>query len=155
MVITFEQFIMIIGILKEPGTEKRVAMLPGEAASLKRLGVEILVENNAGVNAYASDEDYRSAGVTIASRKDILTKASVIISVDHIPESELWQCREGQILCSILNPIDNTGWLEKARQQKLTVLALDLVPRITRAQSMDILSSMATVAGYKAVLHAI
>jgi NAD(P) transhydrogenase subunit alpha len=154
MVITFEQFIMIIGIPKESGTEKRVAMLPGEAASLKKLGVEILVENNAGENAYASDKDYRSAGVTIASRKDIYTKASVIISVDHIPESELGQCREGQVLCSILNPVDNAGWLEKARQQKLTVLALDLVPRTTRAQSMDILSSMATVAGYKAVLHA-
>ena len=145
---------MIVGILKEYGTEKRVAMLPGEAASLKKLGVEVIAENNAGENAFASDEDYRSAGVAVTFRDDIFDKASMIISVDHIPESELGKCREGQTLCSVLNPVENAGWIEKARKQKLTVLALDLIPRTTRAQSMDILSSMATVAGYKAVLEA-
>src|SRR4030043_477931 len=145
---------MIVGILKEYGTERRVAMLPGEAASLKKLGVEVIAENNAGENAFASDENYRSAGVAVTFRDDIFDKASMMISVDHIPESELGKCREGQTLCSVLNPVENAGWLEKARKQKLTVLALDLIPRTTRAQSMDILSSMATVAGYKAVIEA-
>jgi NAD(P) transhydrogenase subunit alpha len=145
---------MIVGILKESGNEKRVALLPGEVAGLKKLGVDVITENNAGEKAFASDEEYRSAGAVISSRKDILAKASLVISVDHIPEADLVYCREGQVLCSVLNPSENAGWLEKARKQGLTILALDLIPRTTRAQSMDILSSMATVSGYKAVLHA-
>jgi NAD(P) transhydrogenase subunit alpha len=145
---------MIIGILKESGGEKRVAMLPHEVAGLKKLGVEVIMENSAGENAFASDEEYQSAGALIATRKDVFSKSTMIISVDHVPESDLVQCTEGQVLCSVLNPVENAGWLEATRKQKLTVLALDLVPRTTRAQSMDILSSMATVAGYKAVLHA-
>jgi len=145
---------MIIGILKESGTEKRVAMLPGEVAGLKKLGVEVVVENNAGERAYAGDEEYRSAGAVIVSRKDVFTRASILVSVDHVPETDIGYCTEGHVLCSILNPVENAGWLENARKQGLTVLALDLVPRTTRAQSMDILSSMATISGYKAVLHA-
>jgi NAD(P) transhydrogenase subunit alpha len=69
-------------------------------------------------------------------------------------EDDIGSFREGQVLCSVLNPVVNTLWLEKARNQGLTVLALDMVPRTSRAQSMDILSSMATVSGYKAVLAA-
>jgi NAD(P) transhydrogenase subunit alpha len=145
---------MIAGILKESGSEKRVAMLPGEAAGLKKLGAEVLVETGAGDNSFASDDNYRSSGMVVTSRKDIYEKAEVIISVDRIPESDLELCREGQVLCSVLNPVENSGWLEKARKKTLTVLALDLIPRTTRAQSMDILSSMATIAGYKAVIHA-
>jgi NAD(P) transhydrogenase subunit alpha len=145
---------MIAGILKESGSEKRVAMLPGEAAGLKKLGAEVLVETGAGDNSFASDDNYRSSGTVVTSRKDIYEKAEVIISVDRIPESDLELCREGQVLCSMLNPVENSGWLEKARKKTLTVLALDLIPRTTRAQSMDILSSMATIAGYKAVIHA-
>jgi NAD(P) transhydrogenase subunit alpha len=145
---------MIIGIIKESGTEKRVAMLPGEVSVLKKLGVEVLAEAGAGERAFASDDDYRAAGAGVTSRKEVSEKASVVISVDHLPETELPLCNEGKILCSVLNPVENEGWLEKARRLKLTVLALDLIPRTTRAQSMDILSSMATVAGYKAVLHA-
>jgi NAD(P) transhydrogenase subunit alpha len=145
---------MIAGILKESGSEKRVAMLPGEAAGLKGLGAEVLVETGAGDNSFASDDNYRSSGMVVTSRKDIYAKAEVIISVDRIPESDLELCREGQVLCSVLDPVENSGWLEKARKKTLTVLALDLIPRTTRAQSMDILSSMATIAGYKAVIHA-
>jgi NAD(P) transhydrogenase subunit alpha len=89
-----------------------------------------------------------------SSRKDIFTKADLLLSVNPVPEDDLNSCREGQVLCSVLNPVENSKWLEKARLQGLTVLALDLIPRTTRAQTMDILSSMATVSGYKAVLHA-
>jgi len=145
---------MIIGILKETGTEKRVAMLPGEITVLKKSGVDVIVERNAGENAFASDEEYKKAGAEISSRKDVFAKASLVISVDHIPEDDLKYCMDKQILCSIINPVENAQWLEMVRIQKLTVLALDLIPRITRAQTMDILSSMATVSGYKAVLHA-
>jgi NAD(P) transhydrogenase subunit alpha len=145
---------MIIGILSETGNEKRVAMLPGEVATLRKLGVEILVENNAGKKAFASDEDYKAAGASVSSRKDILLRSGMLLSVNPIPETEIQLCKEGQVLCSILNPAENSKWIEMARQKGLTVLGLDLIPRTTRAQAMDILSSMGTVSGYRAVLHA-
>jgi NAD(P) transhydrogenase subunit alpha len=145
---------MIIGILRESGAERRVAMLPCEAAGLKKLGAEVIVENDAGINAYTSDNEYEAAGIIPFSRKDILANAALLLSVNPLPEEDIKLCREGQVLCSVLCPVENCGWLEKARLQGLTVLALDLVPRTTRAQSMDILSSMATVSGYKAVIHA-
>jgi NAD(P) transhydrogenase subunit alpha len=145
---------MVIGILKDFGTENRVAMLPGEAAGLKKLGVEVIAENGAGDLAFVSDKDYNAAGVAAVPRKEIFTKAELILSVNPVPENDLKLCREGQVLCCVVAPVENAKWLETARIQGLTVLALDLVPRTTRAQSMDILSSMATVSGYKAVLHA-
>ncbi len=145
---------MIIGILKETGTEKRVAILPGEVTALKKLGVDVSVESNAGENAFASDEEYKAAGAEITSRKEVFTKASFLISINIVPDNDLKYCRESQVLCSVLNPVESAQWLDKARNQQLTVLALDMIPRTTRAQAMDILSSMATVSGYKAVLHA-
>jgi NAD(P) transhydrogenase subunit alpha len=145
---------MIIGILKESGTEKRVAMLPGEIIALKKLGVELIVENDAGAKAFAFNKDYQAAGADIASRKEVISKAELLLSVNPVPDNDLKLFRTGQVLCSVLNPVENSEWLDKARSLGLTVLALDLIPRTTRAQSMDILSSMATVAGYKAVLHA-
>jgi NAD(P) transhydrogenase subunit alpha len=145
---------MVIGILKESGAEKRVAMLPGEVAIIKKLGVDIIVEQDAGEKAFASDNEYVSAGASVAGRPDLISKSSFLLSVNLLPEENLASCREGQVLCSVVNPAENSQWLENARIRGLTVLALDLIPRITRAQSMDILSSMATVAGYKAVLAA-
>lgn len=145
---------MTIGILKETGNEMRVAMLPGEVAVLKKLGVDIVLENGAGERAFASDSEYVSAGASLAERKDVLSKSILLLSVNTIPGTDLDLLKEGQILCSVVNPAENSEWLEKARTIGITVLALDLIPRTTRAQSMDVLSSMATVAGYKAVLAA-
>jgi NAD(P) transhydrogenase subunit alpha len=145
---------MVIGILKESGAEKRVAMLPGEVAVIKKLGVDIIVENGAGEKAWASDTEYLSAGASITGRKDLISKSSFLLCVNPPLEENLDSFREGQVLCSVVNPVENSKWLDKARIKGLTVLALDLIPRTTRAQSMDILSSMATVAGYKAVLAA-
>lgn len=145
---------MVTGILKDGGNENRVAMLPGEAAGLKKLGVDVLVETGAGDHAFASDNDYKTAGITVVPRTDIFSKAELLLSVNPVPESDLKLCREGQVLCCVVSPVENAKWLEAARLQGVTILALDLIPRTTRAQSMDILSSMATVSGYKAVLHA-
>ncbi len=145
---------MVTGILKESGTEYRVAMLPGEVAVLKKMGIEILVEKGAGDRAFTFDQDYESAGAKIASRKDVISLAELLLSVNPPLEDDIDSFREGGVLCSVINPVENSLWLEKARIRGLTVLALDLVPRTTRAQSMDILSSMATVSGYKAVLEA-
>jgi len=145
---------MIIGILKETGTEKRVAILPAEVVVLKRMGIDVAIEKGAGENAYAPDKDYETAGATIAGRKEVISKAAMLLSVNPPLEDDINTFPEGQVLCQVLNPVENSIWLEKARLRGLTVLALDLVPRTSRAQSMDILSSMATVSGYKAVLAA-
>ena len=128
--------------------------MPAEVAVLKRMSVDIFVEHGAGDNAFVSDNDYSIAGAIPAERKDIISKAGLLFSVNPPVDTDLNSFHEGQVLCNVLNPVENSRWLDEARQKGLTVLALDLVPRTTRAQSMDILSSMATVAGYKAVLEA-
>lgn len=145
---------MTIGILKETGTENRVAILPAEVAVLKKMGIEVIVELRAGEKAFSSDIDFQSAGAVLADRKEVISKAGMLLCVNPPMEDDIDSFREGQVICSVLNPVENREWLEKARVRGLTVLALDLVPRTTRAQSMDILSSMATVSGYKAVLGA-
>jgi NAD(P) transhydrogenase subunit alpha len=145
---------MIIGILKEYGIENRVAMLPGEVTGLKKLGVEVIVESKAGEKAFFTDKDYQAAGASTAERTGVISRADMLLSVNPPLADDIIIFKENQVLCSVLNPVDNKGWIEKARLRGLTVLALDLVPRTTRAQAMDILSSMATVAGYKAVLAA-
>jgi NAD(P) transhydrogenase subunit alpha len=121
---------------------------------LKKMGIEVLVELHAGEQAYATDKEFQDAGAIIAERKAIISKADMLLSVNPPLGDDIDSFREEQVLCSVLSPVENKGWLEKARLRGLTVLALDLVPRTTRAQSMDILSSMATVSGYKAVLEA-
>lgn len=145
---------MITGILRECGNEKRVAMLPGEAAVLQKLGPQVVIENDAGLNAFSSNDEYSKAGVTPVSREEIFSKSDLILSVNSLPDDDLKFCRGGQVLCSVVNIAEKVVWLEKARTLGLTVLALDIIPRTTRAQAMDILSSMATVSGYKAVLDA-
>ena len=145
---------MIAGILRETGNENRIALLPCETAALKKLGMEVMVEFHAGERAFVSDNDYKAAGATMADRKEIISRAALLLTINPPLNDDIKSFSDGQILCTVLNPVENSLWLEKARIQGLTVLALDLVPRITRAQSMDILSSMATVSGYKAVLEA-
>jgi len=145
---------MIIGILKDSGAERRVAMLPGEVAAIRLTGIDVLTEKGAGEKAFRGDEAYQSAGAVVRERTEVISESSVFLTVNPVPEADLDLFMEGQVLCSVVNPAENGEWLEKARIKGLTVLALDLVPRITRAQSMDVLSSMATVAGYKAVLAA-
>lgn len=145
---------MIVGILRETGDENRVALLPGEVSLLKKTRTEILTEFHAGEKAFASDKDYESAGAILCERRDVIGRAQIIITVNLPTENPVESFNEGQVLVSVLNPVENREWLEKARLRQLTVLGLELIPRTTRAQSMDILSSMATVSGYKAVLEA-
>jgi NAD(P) transhydrogenase subunit alpha len=145
---------MITGILKETGSEKRVALLPREASILKSQGISLMTEFHAGENAFASDNDYVNAGALPSYRHEVISRSELLLSVHPPVEDDINVFREGQIICSVVNPSVNMEWLEKARKAGLTVIALDLIPRITKAQSMDILSSMATVAGYKAVLDA-
>lgn len=145
---------MTIGVLKESESENRVAILPGEVVALKKIGIDVLVENNAGERAFASDPAYQKAGAQTAARKEVISESVMLLSINPPVDDDINSFKEGQILCSVLNPVENSKWLEKARLRGLSVLALDLIPRTTRAQTMDILSSMATVSGYKAVLDA-
>lgn len=145
---------MVVGVLKEASLENRVAIMPPEVSAMKKMGIEIIVEKNAGERAYASDSEYQESGARIAERKQVISEAEMLLSVNPPVDDDITSFKEGQILCTVLNPVANSNWLEKARLQGLSVLALDLIPRTTRAQSMDILSSMATVSGYKAVLEA-
>lgn len=145
---------MIAGILRETGGEKRVALLPGETAALVKLGLKVLVETGAGEEAFASDDQYLAAGAAVAERSGVIRESGLLLTVNPPVSEDITLFREGQIIFTALDPVSNREWLEKARTGKLSIMALDLVPRITRAQSMDILSSMATVSGYKAVLEA-
>jgi len=145
---------MIIGILRESGNENRVAILPAEAASLIKLKLGLMVEEGAGAKAFSSDAEYLAAGAAIAARREVIAKADLLFTVNPPLNDDVGLFRQGQMIFTVLDPVENREWIEKVRLRGVTVLALDLVPRITRAQSMDILSSMATVSGYKAVLEA-
>lgn len=144
---------MVAGILRESGDEKRVALLPGETAAAIKLGLKVIVEEGAGAGAFATDGEYHAAGASTASRREVISGADLLLTVNP-PMDDISLFKEGQMLFTVLDPVANREWLDKARQRGLSIMALDLVPRITRAQSMDILSSMATVSGYKAVLEA-
>ncbi|MDP5309275.1 Re/Si-specific NAD(P)(+) transhydrogenase subunit alpha, partial [Paracoccus spongiarum] len=147
---------MKIGALKESFEgEARVAITPSSAGHLQKLGHDVFVEAGAGARSGFGDDDYRKAGVTVeASAADLLAAVDVVARVRPPSEDEIGQMREGQTLISFFYPAQNAALLEKARDQGITAIAMDMVPRISRAQKMDALSSMANIAGYRAVIEA-
>jgi len=145
---------MVIGILKEETPELRVSLLPETVAALSKLGVNIVVEKGAGTGAFASDTDYESAGGKILSKEELIKQADMILKINHLTDKEMSILGEGKILLSVLNPFFNLENIKKLAEKNITSFSLDTIPRTSRAQSMDILSSMATVSGYKAVLTA-
>ena len=104
---------MIAGILKEAGNEKRVAMLPGEAGLLVRMGVKVIAEEGAGETAFASDSQYVEAGAAIAGRKEVLTGTDFLLSVNPLPENEIDMLDAGRVVCSSVNPFTAGTWLER------------------------------------------
>ena len=147
---------MRIGALKETGEgEARVAVTPSSAMHLKKLGHEVFVEAGAGERAGFSDADYQSAGVTVLPDAAALTEGVDVVAKVRAPaDAELARMREGQTLISYVAPAQNPELLEAARERGVTTIAMDMVPRISRAQKMDALSSMANIAGYRAVIEA-
>ena len=153
---------MIVGVPREtyPG-ERRVALVPGGVPSLAKAGLDVHVEPGAGAEAGYPDSDYQAQGAQMASgRPELLSTADILLYVRGLganPEAgpaDLALVHSGQTVLGLLDPL---GAPEAARQLAdagVTAFALELIPRISRAQSMDVLSSMATVAGYKAVLLA-
>jgi NAD(P) transhydrogenase subunit alpha len=145
---------MTLGILKEPDFDKRVALLPEGVAALKKLNTDVLVENGAGMKAFASDDEYLKAGAVVCNKDRILKEADLLIKIHPVNNEEISELKFSQILVSFLAPFQNHELIKELNGKKITAFSFDMIPRTTRAQSMDILSSMATVAGYRAVLDA-
>jgi H+-translocating NAD(P) transhydrogenase subunit alpha len=145
-----------VGALKEiRPAEARVALTPDSATQLKKLGHECFVQSGAGVAAGFSDALYEAAGVTVLPDADALSAAvDVVIKVREPEESEVARLTKGQTLISFFWPAQNEALLKLAAERGATVVAMDMVPRISRAQKMDALSSMANIAGYRAVIEA-
>lgn len=145
---------MIIGILKEKAPENRVAMLPESVAVLVKMNVEVLVESKAGASAFISDEEYAQVGASLVNRKDLITKADLVLGVQSPEPADRGLLKPGQVLLAVLNPYMSADVINELAKANVTSFSLDVIPRTTRAQAMDILSSMATISGYKAVLTA-
>jgi len=145
---------MIIGLLKEPEFENRVAMLPESVSTLVKMNVTMLVEKGAGERAFASDEDYQTAGAKIDSKANVIKNADLVLKINPPTKEESDLLKEGQILTAVLNPYFNKEIIKDLAKKNITTFSLDVIPRTSRAQAMDILSSQATAAGYKAVLTA-
>ncbi|MDX8129157.1 Re/Si-specific NAD(P)(+) transhydrogenase subunit alpha [Methylomonas sp. OY6] len=153
---------MKIGVPKEVHDgEKRVATTPEAAEKIIKLGFEVLVESGAGDNANISDDAYRAAGVQVVASAQELWQQSDIVMKVRAPEfhpqlaiDEADLLREGQQLISFIWPAQNEALMQKLAAKKVSVLAMDSVPRMSRAQKMDALSSMANIAGYRAIVEA-
>ena len=144
---------MTIGVLKEPNAETRVSLLPEHVVLLKKQHVNILIESTAGLKAFASDEQYEIAGASVVSRKEVLQNSTILLSINELSADDLSDC-EGKILFGFYQPLFNAAQIKMLAEKGFTVFSIDMLPRTTRAQSMDVLSSQANISGYKAVLLA-
>ena len=153
---------MIVAVPKEsyPG-ETRVALVPASVPPLVKAGLDVAVEAGAGAASIHADAEYEAQGARIvADRAELLAQADILLMVrgpgDYpgYPLDELDACKKGAALIAFLDPLGQPEAMRAAASRGLTLLSMELMPRITRAQSMDALSSMATVAGYKAVIEA-
>src|ERR1700740_1477480 len=147
---------LLLGILKEttPG-ETRVALLPESLKNLIAQGIQVAVESGAGRGVGASDEAYAAAGAAVTGdRPSILGEGDVLPVVNALSPSDQALLKSGAVVIGFLRPLDAPENLAPAIALHATLFSMELVPRISRAQSMDALSSMATVAGYKAVINA-
>jgi NAD(P) transhydrogenase subunit alpha len=143
---------VILGVPQETApTEQRVALIPESVARLVKAGVTVHIEHQAGLAAGFTDAAYQSAGATLTDASGALG-ADLVCKVQKPRPDEATRMRQGATLISLLAPSTSAESIAALERQGVTALALELVPRITRAQSMDVLSSQATVAGYKAVL---
>jgi H+-translocating NAD(P) transhydrogenase subunit alpha len=142
---------MIIGVLKEPAFENRVSLLAETITPLIKKGISVCVETGAGEKASCSNDDYIKAGATIKSKNEILETADVLLSIN---QNDIPSSLQNKILIGIFQPLYNYSLMNDWAKQNLTTFSLDMLPRTTRAQSMDVLSSQANIAGYKAVLLA-
>jgi len=146
---------MIISTLRErKDSEKRVAIVPDIAKKFINDGHTVLIESNAGLESFFSDDLYKEVGAQILPLDDIVGKTDILLSVD-LPSNEiLSKLKESACLVGLLNPFDNKSKLQEIKSKSISMFSMELIPRITRAQSMDVLSSQANLAGYRAVITA-
>lgn len=144
---------MKIGVTKET-VFNRVALIPPTVTKLKALGVEILIEKGAGEKAFFSDQTYEEAGATLLARKQLLQEADMALSIGPLPEADLKILGTDKWVISQFAPFQDDTVIKELTQKGLKAFSLDMIPRTTLAQSMDILSSMASISGYRSVLAA-
>ncbi|MET6995830.1 Re/Si-specific NAD(P)(+) transhydrogenase subunit alpha [Chitinophaga defluvii] len=145
---------MIAGVLKEKPGETRVSLVPEVVKQLSQMSVTVWVEQGAGASAFYTDDAYIQAGAVIKTAMEIITQADILFSL-QLPEKDLWeQIPAGKVLIGVFQPLYHTQQVAQWAGRGFTIFSLDAIPRTTRAQSMDVLSSQANIAGYKAVLLA-
>ncbi len=144
----------MIGVCKETAkNEKRIAITPEGVKKLANNGVKVTIESKAGIESSYSNQNYIDAGANIAeTREEILTTCDILLAVQAPDISDLSLMKEGSVLISFIWPLQNNDYVEALKKHKISGMAMDTIPRISRAQSMDALSSMSNIAGYKAVL---
>jgi H+-translocating NAD(P) transhydrogenase subunit alpha len=144
----------IVSISENKKLEKRIAITPEIAKKYITLGFEVLLSENYGEHLGFKDDDYKESGVKISNNEnEILTNADVILQLGLPLDDKVSQFKKDQILIGVFNPYENKEKINKLVNKSINVFSLELLPRITRAQSMDILSSQANLAGYKAVIE--
>jgi NAD(P) transhydrogenase subunit alpha len=144
---------MKIGIIKEK-SDNRVAIVPDLAKKLIDEGNEIIAEKGCGETALFMDESYTEVGVKLSSRKEVLESAELLCSIQPLGKEEYKQLKGEAIAISSFQPYNKLDQTKDAAAGNLTIFSMDMIPRITLAQAMDVLSSMASIAGYKAVIEA-
>jgi NAD(P) transhydrogenase subunit alpha len=146
---------MLVGVVKElvPG-ERRVAVVPKTISALKKLGVQVGVERGAGLAAGFTDEEYTGAGASLLSRDELFQAAEIIAAVRVQGPEAFGKVCTGKVVVGLADPLTRGPTIPMLAERQVLTFALELLPRITRAQVMDVLSSQATIAGYKAVLLA-
>lgn len=152
---------LTVGVPRESyNGERRVALIPNSIGPLKKAGLNVVIESQAGMEAGFSDQDYLAAGAQVSSRAEVFATANVLFQVRAAGANRLAAAqdlnsyRPGQWLIGLCDPFTEPALMSELAQRGVSCFALELLPRITRAQSMDVLSSMASIAGYKAVLLA-
>ena len=142
---------MIIGVLKEQSPETRVSLVPEVVAALVKMNVTVWIERGAGDTAFFNDQAYTAVGAAIKDSAEISSTADMVLSLQP---ANIKNAKAGAVLMGIFQPLFNPGLMQQWADKGYTVFSLDTIPRTTRAQSMDVLSSQANIAGYKAVLLA-
>ena len=148
---------MIVGSTKEDlAQEKRVSLTPETAKNLIQLGLKVSVEKDYAKHLGIKDEEYANTGAKIANSSDeILNSCDLLIKVNCPPENEIVKLKENKIIIGMLNPSKNKDQINQILKKKMNIFSLELLPRITRAQSMDVLSSQSNLAGYRAVVDSV
>ena len=144
----------IVSVLEDQKIEKRIAITPDIAKKYIALGLEVSLPEKYGEHLGFKDNEYKELGVKVSKdEKEIINDADIIVQVGLLEENKIFHIKKNQTLVGVLDPYNNKEKIENLVKNKINIFSLELLPRITRAQSMDILSSQANLAGYKAVIE--